>query len=200
MPVYPGDAEVEVTRVSEWRSGGCNLTTFAMSAHAGTHIDAPFHFVDQGTTVDGLSLDVLVGPAEVLDVGLLAPDSDITAAMLEPFAGRVTKGSRVLLRTGWSTRFGAPEFFTKHPGLTSDAAQWLVDRHVALLGLEEPSVNTRLNAEVHAIILGAGIALLENLTNLDRLPERVFLVALPINLAGCDGAPVRAVALLDRAV
>lgn len=197
MPVYPGDAEVALTRMLDWESGGCNLTRLTMSAHAGTHLDAPFHFVDQGTTVDGLSLDVLVGPAEVLDMGELTPDSEITVAMLEPFAERVTPGGRVLVRTGWSKRFGNREFFTQHPSLTLDAAQWLVDRQIALLGVEEPSVNTHRNTEVHRAILGAGIALVENLTNLEQLPDRVFLAALPINLVGCDGAPVRAVALVN---
>jgi arylformamidase len=198
MPVYPGDAEVDVARAVQWDSAGYNLTNLTMCAHAGTHVDSPFHFIRDGVTVDQLSLDVLVGPAEVLDLGELAPNSDITAAMLEPFSDRLSEGSRVLLRTGWSKRFGNPEFFTEHPNLTQDAAKWLADRKVALLGIEQPSLHTKENMAVHRVILGAGIVLIENLTNLDQLSrDRAFLVALPINLVGCDGAPIRVIALAD---
>lgn len=196
MPVYPLDCEVIVKQVAEVSQFGYNLSRFSMSAHAGTHIDAPFHFVADGRTIDQVPLDVLVGPAEVLGLGELAPNAEITPAMLEPFADRVLQGSRVLLRTGWSKHFGKPEFFKEHPNLTHDAAQWLVDRKIALLGVEQPSVNTKDNLAVHRIVLGAGIPLIETMTNLDKLTQdKVYLVALPLNLVGSDGAPIRVIAV-----
>jgi arylformamidase len=198
MPVYPGDAGVEVARVVEWDDAGYNLTRLTMSAHAGTHVDAPFHFVRDGATVDQLCLSTLVGPAELLELGELAPNSDITAAMLEPFAGRVCAGRRILLRTGWSKRFGEPGFFSEHPNMTLDAAEWLAGHKIALLGMEQPSVHTKANMAVHRVLLGAGIVLVENLTNLDQVSgDQVYMVALPMNLVGCDGAPARVVALVD---
>ncbi len=196
MPVYPGDCETELTQVASVDVEGFNLTRITMSAHAGTHLDAPYHFLNDGAQLQNVALSSLVGPAELLDLGDLAPGADITRAMLEPFAARVGRDSRVLLRTGWGKRFGSPEFFTSHPNLTPEAAGWFVERQVGLLGVEEPSLHTRDNASVHRMILGAGIPLIENLANLALISGvRTFLVALPVNLVGRDGAPVRAVAL-----
>lgn len=198
MPVYPGDPGVELARVVEWEKSGYNLTRLAMSAHAGTHLDAPLHFLRDGAPIDQVSLDVLVGPAELFDLGDLEPETQITASMLNPFSGRLNPGSRVLLRTGWSKRFLEDGFFTEHPNITLDAAEWLVGHQVALLGIEQPSVHTKENLAVHRVLLGAGMALVENLAGFDQLLplDRVYFVALPVNLAGCEGAPVRAVALL----
>ncbi len=196
MPVYPGDAEVEVVRMVELREAGYNLTRLSMSAHAGTHTDAPFHFVPDGAAIERLSLDVMIGRAEVIDLGDLAPDSAITAEMLQPFVDRVVQGARVLLRTGWGRRFGRPEFFTGQPDLTQDAAEWLVDRGIALLGVEQPSLSSAENRLIHKLILGAGIVVIENLANLEAVSSHAtYLVALPLNLVGCDGAPTRVVAL-----
>lgn len=196
MPVYPGDAEVEFVWVSEIPDAECNLTRFSMSAHAGTHVDAPYHFVSDGGTVDQLALSALTGPARVLDMGELEADTLIDVDMLAGFADRVSEGSRILLRTGWGRRFGRDDFFSHQPDITHAAAEWFVDRRIALLGIEQPSLSAREDAAIHRVVLGAGIVVIENLANLHLLsgPE-VELLALPLNLAGRDGAPARVVAI-----
>lgn len=197
MPVYPGDCETELVQAASVGVEGYNLTRVTMSAHAGTHLDAPYHFLDEGAALEQIPIECLVGTAEILDLGELGPGAEITPAMLERFSRRVGKGSRVLLKTGWGRRFGSPEFFASHPNLTPEAARWLVDRQIALLGVEEPSLHTSGNAAVHRIILGAGIPLIENLANLNLIDgQSVFFAALPLNLVGRDGAPVRAIAIL----
>jgi kynurenine formamidase len=95
--------------------------------------------------------------------------------------------------------FGRPEFFAEFPTLTLEAAQWIAERRIALLGMDTPTPSTEWK-EVHWALLGKGVELVmvEGLANLDRLPERFTLVAFPLNIKGRDGSPIRAVAVLDQ--
>lgn len=196
MPVYPGDPEVHFKLVHAIREGGYNVSEFCMGAHAGTHVDTPHHCMHTDRAVQSISLDSVVGWADVLDLGELPPKYDITAADLDRCGSRVQPGARVLLKTGWSKRLHEPDFFTEYPGVTQGAVAWLSARSVRLLGLEQPSVHTEDHLEVHKLLLSEGVVLVETLTNLDKITqERVFLVALPLNLVGLEGAPMRVVAI-----
>lgn len=196
MPVYPGDPEVHFKLVHAIRESGYNVSEFCMGAHSGTHVDTPHHCMHTDRAVQSISLDSVVGWAEVLDLGELPAGYDITAADLDRYADRVQTGARVLLRTGWSKRFHEANFFTEFPGVTQGAVAWLNARKVRLLGLEQPSVHTEDHLQVHKLLLSEGVVLVETLTNLDKImQERVFLVALPPNLVGLEGAPMRVVAI-----
>jgi len=196
MPVFPGDPEVTFRQVHSIRETGYNVTQVCTGTHAGTHIDVPRHCIHDEHGVDEIALDALVGPTEVLDLPGKAPASDITAADLDPFTDRVTAGSRVLLRTGWSRRFGEDGFFTEFPGITEGAALWLTKRGVRLLGIEQPSVHREHHQEVHKALLSTGMVLIETIANLHELTcDRVYLVALPLRLVGLDGSPARVVAI-----
>ena len=196
MPVFPGDPMVEFQRTAFIHQGGYNVTRVSMGTHTGTHVDVPHHVLPDDRGVDCISLDALVGWAEVLDLGEMAPGSEITSADLNKFTDRVTNGSRVLLRTGWSKRWGSPEFFTKFPGISEGAAAWLTARKVALLGIEQPSVHTTMHREIHKALLAEKIVLIETMANLHEITsDRVYLAALPMKLAGLDGSPMRVVAI-----
>lgn len=196
MPVYPGDPEVTFTHTHHIKQGGYNVTQVCIGTHAGTHVDVPSHCTYSEHTVDRLPLDVLVGWAEVLDLGERPPGSEITAADLDVFADRVSEGARVLLRTGWSMRYGQSGFFTQFPGLTEGAALWLTARGVRLLGVEQPSVHVRRHLEVHKELLTKKMVLIETMANLHEVTQdRVYLIALPLNLEGLDGAPMRVIAV-----
>ena len=196
MPVCPGDPAVKFTRVSTATDAGYNVTEVCFGTHTGTHMDAPYHVLDGQATVDHIPLEALIGPAEVLDLFEKGPKSEIEFADLERFAHRIEPGCRLLLRTDWSTRFGQPDFFTDGPGIAPDAAKWLAAKGVRLLGLEQPSVSNKHSLEVHSILLDAGIVLVETMANLADLREqRVWLIVLPLKLAGLDGSPVRAIAI-----
>lgn len=194
--VWPGDPGVEFTRVGTISEGGYNTSRISMGAHTGTHVDSPRHILHDDRGVDSYPMDSLVGWAEVLDLGELAPGSEITSADLDRFASRVAEGSRVLLKTGWGKRWGQPEFYTEIPGISEGAAAWLNARKVRLLGIEQPSVHTELDRQVHRALLVTGMVLLETVANMHEITaDRIYLAALPMKLAGLDGAPTRVVAI-----
>ncbi len=196
MPVWPGDPGVEFKKVAFIHDAGYNCTRIAMGAHTGTHVDSPHHVMHDDRGVDAYPVDALVGWAEVLDLGELAPRAEIRSADLDRFVGRVPEGARVLLRTGWGKRWGQPEFYTEFPGISEGAIAWLQARKVKLLGIEQPSVHTTLDKQVHKAVLVSGMVLLETVGNMHQITQdRVYLAALPMKLAGLDGAPSRVVAI-----
>lgn len=148
-----------------------------------------------------MDLDRCVGPAEVVDYTAKGPYQMIDADDLETIAGRVGSGCRLLFRTDWSDRWRDPDYTDGYPALTVDAAVWLAERGVALVGIDTPSVAPcylplAVNHAVHRPLLSAGVVLVENLTNLAALRRpTVTFIALPLNLVGADGCPVRAVAI-----
>lgn len=200
-PVYPGDPPVEVRILDSTRykraDGRASLNTgwISVGLHVGTHMDAPFHFIEKGQSVDQLPVEQCVGPALLLDVEAGAGGT-IHAGHLAAARQKLRKTPKVVLRTGWSREWGKPEYFSRHPVITIEAARFLVECGVHLVGVDFPSVDVA-PFPVHVELLRHGVAILENLTNLDRLQEEVFqLVALPLKITARDGSPVRAVALM----
>ena len=176
--VYPGDPEPVLTRLQRIENGDtCNLTAFSMCAHNGTHVDAPFHFLPDGKTIGQMGLVPFVGSCYVSrqrgDVS--AQDaSDILAA-----ARRAGAGERILI-AGEAT-------------VTAEAARFFAGAGILLLGNESQTVGPEeAPMEVHLLLLGAGIVLLEGIV-LDDVPDGAyFLSAAPLHLGSSDGAPCRA--------
>lgn len=196
MPVFPGDPGVEFARVRTIHDGGYNVTRVCLSTHAGTHVDVAAHVLHDDRGVDSVPLDSLVGWAEVLDLGDIPPGAEIVAADLDRFADRVPDGARVLLKTGWGKHWGTDSFYRGFPGISEGAAAWLVARKVRLVGIEQPSVHPTLHREVHKALLASGMVVLETVANLHEIASgRVYLCALPMKLAGLDGAPARVIAI-----
>jgi arylformamidase len=160
--------------------------------HGGTHLDAPCHFIAGARDVASLPLEAMMGPALVADVQV---DEDSTFSLNDIRWPRPPHaGERVLLRTGWERRRGTPEYFTRSPHLGLDVAQYVVDQDIALLGLDLPTPNRHAAHEVHQILLGAGILLIEALINLTAIEESEgLLTCLALPLVGLDGSPVRVV-------
>lgn len=181
---------------------GYNTTNLHLYSHSGTHMDAPLHFLDGGSTIDRWPLAQLVGPAHVIDLSSVEPHGLHTVEDLLPHAERVTPGCRLLLRTDWSLHADLPDYRPDMPRISVELAQWLVERQVALVGVETPSVaslrpeNKAELTEVHQTILGGGIVIVESLVNLRELRrETVEFIALPLKIDGGDGSPVRAIAI-----
>ena len=178
--VFPGDPAPERELVSSMEKGDLyNLTAFSMCAHNGTHIDAPAHFIKDGKTVDALCLDALVGPAYVAEhQGIVSGDD--AAEILEKAKERNPESAkRILIK-------GAAE-------VSSEAAEVFASSEILLLGNESQTVGPEdAPAEVHLILLGADVILLEGI-RLENVSEGVYLLnAAPLNLSGAEGSPCRA--------
>jgi arylformamidase len=179
---------------------GANTTTLHFFSHASTHMDAPYHFVQEGKTLERVVVEKCIGPALVADLSMLGPLTPITVEHLSPYADRIGRGTRLLLRTDWSAHASLPDYRTDYPRVSPPLARWLAEQRIALLGVEPPSVADMSNREelieVHRTLLGAEIIIVEGLANLDKLKrDQVTFVALPLRLEGGDGSPVRAIAI-----
>jgi arylformamidase len=173
--VYPGDPKPEKQLLSSTAAGDLyNLTAFSMCAHNGTHVDAPFHFLGDGKTVDRLDLDTFVG-----DCYVARHAGDVTAADAAAILKKAQSAQRILIAGNVT--------------VTPEAAAVFAAADIKLLGNEGQSVGPE-NApmQVHLILLRRGIALLEGVVLKDVPEGQYFLSAAPLNLAGADGAPCRA--------
>lgn len=177
--IFPGDPKPEKTALLRLADGDvCNLTAFSMCAHNGTHIDAPYHFIEDGKRVDELDVSVFVGDAYVARC-----EGCVTAAEARrvlALAAAENAAERILI-AGRAT-------------VTAEAARVFADAGVKLLGNESQTVGPEdAPAEVHLILLGAGVVLLEGVRLGGVAVGKYLLSATPLNLGGCDGAPCRAV-------
>ena len=183
---------------------GFNTSTLQIYSHALTHMDAPKHFIDGGESMEKMNLNKCIGDAQVIDLSHKAPNSLITVADVEPFAARISKGTRLLIRTDWDLRANNDDYRSHFPRISPELASWLVGKGIWLIGLETPSVASLDEANiaelttVHQTLLGADVVIVESLTNLRALPDTVTFIALPLKLEGGDGSPVRAVALVPE--
>ncbi len=200
-PVYPNDPSVSIEVLESTlyhRPDGrrtLNNSRVSVGIHCGTHMDAPFHFFGEGRTIDQVPLDQCVGPALRIDLRSVVANGLIAAEHLQAQEAMIRDLRKIVLFTAWSDRWGRPEYFTDHPVFTPEAAQFVVDCGVRLVGVDFPSVD-RPPFPAHIAFLGNGIIIVENLTNLAAIRNEVFnLIVLPLKITGRDGSPVRAIAM-----
>jgi arylformamidase len=193
LVVWPGDPPTRITQASHLDRGDmATVSRLDLSAHTGTHVDAPVHFVPGGSGVDSMDLNVLVGPALVVHV--LTVDA-ISAEVLDSLS--ILSGiERVLFRTrnsGWWPRH-EQGFREDYVGITQDGAQWLVDHGVRLVGADYLAVARYDDLIVpHQILLRAGLIVVEGL-DLSQIEPGIYqLVCLPLKIVGGDGSPTRAI-------
>ena len=195
-----------IRQILSMPEGNANITEIQMVAHHGTHVDAPRHFMIDGPTFEQIPLERLYGPAVVWRIDK-EPFGVITPQDLEAARPRLQPGDMVLLDTGWA-KYINTEKYEDHPYLSIDAASWLVDHQVKLLGVDfsTPDLTTHKRPSgftwpVHQILLSQGVLVAEHLANLGTLANtRVEAMFLALPIAGSDGAPARVLArpLLDR--
>lgn len=195
MPVFPGDPEVKRTVLKTVEEDGYRLSVLETAVHAGTHLDAPSHFLEDGPDASRIPLEKTAGFASVIHL-ILEAETISTAALREAYSRLESPEPRLLLDFGWDSRWGKKEFFTEFPGFEPDFGRFLREKGIVLLGLDFPSVKYGEAdfRSAHRELLENGIVIVENLTGLDRLPESVFFAAFPLSLVGMDGSFVRAVA------
>ena len=201
LPLRPGERGVACEPARTLARDGWNAATWHLYSHAGTHMDAQLHFGAGSETIDTKPLEHCVGPAWVVDLTPVAPRALLTVADLGAVAAGVTPGDSLLLRTDWHRHAGDVALYRDAlPRIGEELAQWCVEKHVRLLGVEPPSVADVNHlpelTRIHQILLGGGVTIVEGLAHLDQLTqEQVLFVALPLKFAGGDGAPVRALAI-----
>jgi arylformamidase len=198
MLTYPGDPVVAIERTSDIRSGDVsNLSVISMSTHTGTHVDPPIHFMDGGATIDQLSLDTLIGDAVVADMRGVRT---IGVEELES-AGLPVDAERVLFHTDWSARWAeeSPAFPDVVTCVSVDAARWLVDRGIRLVGTDFISIegDDDPTFPVHRALLLAGTVIVEGLDLREVAAGRYTLWCLPLKLRDGDGGPARVVLVAD---
>jgi len=214
LPAWPGDgrafeAKVEATPEKD----GYFARSFWTLEHYGTHMDAPAHFPPGKEFLDQIPVTHLFAPAVVIDVREEAgkdPDYRLRVMRVEKWEalhGRIPTGAVVLLRTGWASRWPDQARYRNmdsagvmhFPGFSVEAAKLLIERGAVALGIDTLSIDygPSKDFEVHRVTLPAGLYQLENLANMDQLPEAgAFLISAPIKLEGGSGGPVRVFAIL----
>jgi kynurenine formamidase len=214
MPAWPGDSHTfEAKTNATVEKNGYFTRSFWMLEHYGTHMDAPAHFPPGKITIDEIAVTHFFGPAVVIDIRVEAakdPDYRLRVTRVEKWEaahGHIPAGAIVLLRTGWGSRWPDQARYRNmdssgmmhFPGYSVEAAKVLIERGAVGLGIDTLSIDygESKNFEVHRVDLPAGLFNLENLANLDQLPEAgAFLVAAPIKLEGGSGGPCRVFAIL----
>jgi arylformamidase len=197
LPVWPGSSAVIIEQVESMDRGAhANVTRMEMSAHTGTHVDAPHHFLNDHRTVEQLPLEILTGRCYVLD--LSSVQGHVNGKILDQ-SDVPEEAIRLLIKTGNSARWqtGEKEFFTQFQGISEDGAEWLVTRGIKLIGVDYLSVAPyKQSIPTHTVLFKAGVIVLEGV-NLASVRQGYYeLFCLPMKLAGSDGAPARVI-LID---
>lgn len=196
----PAPAFREVRHLEEH---GLRCMELTIPTHLGTHIDAPSHFIADGDTVDALSPEALIGPAQCVEVNTPA-DTAIETEDLAPQCEPAERGDALLIRTGWDTKYGGADY-AKHPYLSQDCSQWIVNCGFRMVGIDTvtPELPVHLRpdpypAPVHRTLLGNNVLITENLALGEVANRRFTLVVGALRIVGGDGSPARVFGLLDQ--
>jgi arylformamidase len=193
LPTWPGDPGIEIQRVEKIEDGSnANVSRVDMGVHTGTHVDAPFHFLQDGIAVDQLNLSLLTGRAYVLHL----PDVDVITAEVLEEAQIPPRTRRVLFKTSNSDLWAkeGSVFNTDFVGLSDDGAEYLVRRGVKLVGMDYLSVAPyKESRPTHERLLEAGVVIVEGLDLSEVTQGRYTIYCLPLKIANSDGAPARAI-------
>jgi len=193
MVHWPNDPPFSIERVRDMdKDDAVNLSKIMMGAHSGTHVDAPVHFIKGGKGVDQISIDSLIGPARIVEI------ADAATIKEKELAGHgIKKGERILLRTrnSRSKILYKDVFAEDFVYMEKDAAELLLTRGIKTLGVDYLSVGgyKKDGPDIHRILLGAGILIIEGLDLTEVLPGSYDMICLPMKILGSDGAPARVI-------
>ena len=192
MVHWPGDPPVNIKRIRDLEKGdGNTISQMSLATHAGTHMDAPAHFIRKGTTIDKMPIDATVGRTRVIEI------FDKESIKIEELADhKIRRGERIIFKTRNSTRaWKTDRFIEDFVYISLKAADFLVKRGVKTIGVDYLSVGgfKRDGSDVHRKLLGAGIWVIEGLDLSKVQPGRYELICLPLKIDRADGAPARVV-------
>ena len=191
VPTYPGNVPFSIEPTQQISRGGhSNLSSLRLSAHAGTHVDAPRHFFDGAPGVDALPLEMLFGRARVVEI------TSRKAIGLEELSQiDLSEDVRLLIKTYNSRFWASPEFHSEYVGVTEAGARHLVEHGIKVVGIDYLSVEEfkKPGAPAHHVLLGAGAIVIEGLNLRDIDPGIYEMFCLPLRIVDADGAPARVV-------
>ena len=202
IPTFPGSPQPSFIPWENVKEDGYNLELLFLSTHTGTHMDAPYHFLEKGAKIHEISLKKLVSEA-ILIKSKKKSGGSITKTDIQKFEkkhGKIVSFSSVIFYTGWQRNLQKKYYFEKNPGLSVSAAKYLASKKINLVGIDSPSIDLGTDSKfsVHQIFAKKGILIVENLANLEKIKSPKFhLVVLPLKLKNATGSPVRAIAFVE---
>jgi kynurenine formamidase len=202
IPTFPGSPQPSFIPWENVKEDGYNLELLFLSTHTGTHMDAPYHFLEKGAKIHEISLKKLVSET-VLIKSKKNDGESITKIDIQKFEkkhGKIASFSSVIFYTGWQRNLQKKYYFTKNPGLSVSAAKYLASKKINLVGIDSPSIDLGKDSKfsVHQIFAKKGMLIVENLANLEKIKSSKFhLVVLPLKLKNATGSPVRAIAFVE---
>jgi kynurenine formamidase len=197
MAIFPGLARPSFRPIARVEDDGFAMSEYHLLNHIGTHVDAPAHQIAGGATLDEIPLDRLVTDAVTIDVSDRPPGS-MPLAELEPHLSKIQRGDLVFLFSDNARNWGSEAYWTGWSYPDAEAAGALIELGISGIGFDGPSADPvdTTTFELHRVWLSAGRLILENVSNLDRLPERAQVVVAPMKVRDANGAPARIFALL----
>ncbi|MBW7889761.1 MAG: cyclase family protein [Chitinophagaceae bacterium] len=192
---FPMDPKLSIVPHGNTKTLRYNITQIVIGSHQGTHLDAMYHFLDDGKTLDQMPLDWFYGPAHLLRIPKKA-NEELTVEDFKPYEKLLQPGARIIYETGWHKHFGEENFFSDFPSLTQEAGRYLAGKNIRMLGMDTPTPGKDWYEIHHDILLPKEIVIVESLANLDMAPDEFTFIGFPLNFKGRDGSPIRAVALV----
>ena len=202
IPTFPGSPQPIFIQWENIKDDGYNLELLFLSSHTGTHLDAPYHFLEKGKKIHEISLKRLIINAILIKIRKRR-DQAITKTDIQKFEkkhGKIPNESTIVFWTGWQKMIKNDSYFVNNPGLSVTAAKYLISKKTNLVGIDSPSIDLGKEKRflVHHLFAKNDVLVVENLANLDKIKSWKFqLAVLPMKLENATGAPVRAVGIID---
>ena len=202
IPTFPGSPQPIFIQWENIKDDGYNLELLFLSSHTGTHLDAPYHFLEKGKKIHEISLKRLIINAILIKIRKRR-DQAITKTDIQKFEkkhGKIPNESTIVFWTGWQKMIKNDSYFVNNPGLSVTAAKYLISKKTNLVGIDSPSIDLGKEKRflIHHLFAKNDVLIVENLANLDKIKSWKFqLAVLPMKLKNATGAPVRAVGIID---
>jgi len=201
MPVYPGTEGPKLEISNTYEEHGFRETLLTMYSHTGTHMDPPVHLFAHRTTLDSFPAEQFAGKGLVIDCSDLQDGQRITMKYIESVKEKADQAQFILFRTGWDKYWGTSSYFGDYPYITEEVAEYLILSKKKGVGLDviglDPIADENLTIH-RKLFAEADIVVIENLTRLEEVGNELFLFcALPLKYENSDGAPIRAIAIIE---
>lgn len=202
MPVYPGTEKPKLEIATTYEKHGFKETLLTLFSHSGTHMDAPVHLFAHRATLDSLPIEQFIGKGLVIDCSDLKRGQRITMNYIERMREKADQADFILFHTGWDKFWGSSSYFGEYPYISEEVADYLIHSNKKGVGLDVMGLDpiADQNLSIHRKLFAkTDIVIIENLTCLGEIGSELFtFCALPIKFRNSDGAPIRAIAILDE--